>query len=130
MMTRSSSRRDLTALRAGPTMTSIYWATLKRSFGKICHAEANAIFNVARTGVSTKGATIFVTKFPCFGCCNAIVQAGIRRIYTHDHRYWDDDPADKDHSRKEALLKQARIHIDAPFHPKFSPAAARFASKG
>lgn len=93
---------------------------------QICHAEANAIFNTARTGVSTKGATIFVTKFPCFACCNAIVQAGIKRLYTHDHRYWDDDPADKNHSRKEALLKQARIDVDAPFHPRWSVVAAKF----
>lgn len=87
----------------------------------ICHAEINSILNAARTGVPVKGCAIFVNKFPCFECCNAIAQAGIERIYTHDHRYWDDDPVDGDHSRKPALLKQARIRVDAPFHPSFRP---------
>jgi dCMP deaminase len=43
----------------------------------ICHAEANAIYNAARMGVALEGASIFVTKFPCLACCNAIIQAGI-----------------------------------------------------
>jgi len=60
----------------------------------ICHAEVNAIFNAVRSGVSLKGSTIFVTKFPCFPCCNAIAQAGLQRIYTLDNRYWDEDPFD------------------------------------
>jgi len=87
----------------------------------ICHAEANAIFNAARIGVALHGASIFVTKFPCLACCNAIIQAGITRIYTHDKRFWDDDPLDSDHHHKRAVLRQARIKIDAPFHPEFAP---------
>jgi dCMP deaminase len=87
----------------------------------ICHAEFNAIVNASRMGVALKGASIYVTKFPCLACCNAIVQAGIKRIYTHDDKYWDDDPADGDHKRKKALLKQSSIHVDAPFHPDFTP---------
>jgi dCMP deaminase len=98
----------------------------------ICHAEANAISNAARSGVSVMDSTIFVTKFPCFLCCNAIVQAGIKRIYTLDDRFWNDDPVDGEkpesrpsikrapHSRKRALLKQASIHVDAPNHPIYN----------
>jgi dCMP deaminase len=88
----------------------------------ICHAEANATFNAARLGVALHGASIFVTKFPCLACCNAIIQAGIGRIYTHDTRFWDDDPLDGDHRHKRAVLKQAGIRVDAPFHPDFMPA--------
>jgi dCMP deaminase len=87
----------------------------------ICHAETNAILNAARTGVALKDCSLFVNKFPCLGCCNAIVQAGIKRIYTHDSRYWSDDPFDKEHKRKRALLKQAGVRVDAPFHPDFTP---------
>ncbi|MGH8546140.1 MAG: deoxycytidylate deaminase [Gammaproteobacteria bacterium] len=99
----------------------------------ICHAEANAISNAARSGVSVMDSTIFVTKFPCFLCCNAIVQAGVTRIYTHDDRFWADDPVDGDkpeyrsskrirtpHSQKRALLKQADIQVDAPNHPTYN----------
>jgi hypothetical protein len=89
----------------------------------ICHAEANAIMNAARIGVPLENATIYVTKFPCLSCCNAIIQAGISRIYTHDHRYWSDDPLDKEHFRKPIVLQPAGIQVDAPFHPDFSIAA-------
>ena len=91
----------------------------------ICHAETNAIFNAARTGVAVKGCTVFVTKFPCFPCCNAIVQAGVQRLYTLDDTYWDDDEVDgikcvNPHTRKAALLKQARVQVDAPRHVDFN----------
>lgn len=87
----------------------------------ICHAEANAILNAARTGVRLKGCSIFVTKFPCLACCNAIVQAGIGKVYTHDDKYWDDDPGDENHTRKPIILKQGGIQVVAPFHPNFHP---------
>ena len=87
----------------------------------ICHAEQNAILNAARLGVALEGATIYVTKFPCLACCNAIIQSGIREIYTHDTKFWDDDPADGDHSRKKSALRQAHITIHAPFHPEYLP---------
>ncbi len=87
----------------------------------ICHAEANAIVNAARIGVALQGASIFVNKFPCLACCNAIIQAGIKRIYTHDSRFWSDDPSDQDHTRKPAVLRQAGIRVDAPFHRAFVP---------
>jgi len=88
----------------------------------ICHAEYNAIMNAARMGgCPLQGATIYVTKFPCLSCCNAIIQAGIRRIYTHDEEFWNDDPVDKDHSRKKRVLREARIEVAAPYHPAFRP---------
>ena len=63
-----------------------------------------------------------MTKFPCLACCNAIIQAGIVEIHTHDNKYWGDDPADKDHSRKKSILKQAKVRVVAPFYPDFAPA--------
>lgn len=87
----------------------------------ICHAENNAIMNAARIGVALQGAAIYVTKFPCLACCNAIIQAGVKKIYTHDDSFWNDDPVDKDHSRKKRILHDARIEVNAPFHPAFKP---------
>jgi dCMP deaminase len=88
----------------------------------ICHAENNAIINAARVGGRPlEGATIYVTKFPCLACCNAIVQAGIDRIYTHDDRFWDDDPADQDHSRKMRVIRESRLDVDAPYLSAFNP---------
>lgn len=88
----------------------------------ICHAENNAIMNAARVGGRPlQSSTIYVTKFPCLACCNAIIQAGISRIYTHDEWFWNDDPLDADHSRKKRVLHEARIGVDAPFNPAFKP---------
>ena len=87
----------------------------------ICHAEFNAILNASRMGAALKDCTIYVNKFPCLACCNAIVQAGIARIYTHDAEYWDDDPADPEHTRKKPLLKESGVKVDAPFHHDFKP---------
>ena len=87
----------------------------------ICHAENNAIMNAARIGVALQGAAIYVTKFPCLACCNAIIQAGVKKVYTHDDSFWNDDPVDKDHSRKKRILHDARIEVNAPFHPAFKP---------
>lgn len=91
----------------------------------ICHAEQNAIINAARIGVAIRGASIYVTKFPCLACCNSIIQAGITRIYTLDDRYWDDDPFDGkrkgNHWRKRRAIRQTHIIVDAPNHPDYSP---------
>lgn len=87
----------------------------------ICHAEQNAILNAARMGVALEGSFIFVTKFPCLACCNAIIQAGVTRIHTHDDCFWDDDPFDKDHTRKKSVLRQAGVKVEAPYHPAYSP---------
>jgi len=96
----------------------------------ICHAEANAIFNAARAGIPLVGCQIYATKFPCLACCQAIIQAGITRICTHDDKYWNDDPLDKAdaqlgleaHDRKRTLLRVACLRVDAPFHPDWKVA--------
>jgi len=47
----------------------------------ICaHAEANAIGNCARRGVSTHGAAIHCTTLPCAECAKLIVAAGIHYV--------------------------------------------------
>jgi dCMP deaminase len=44
------------------------------------HAETNAIIQAALHGVSTKGATCYVTHLPCINCTKALINAGIARI--------------------------------------------------
>src|SRR3989344_1756964 len=45
------------------------------------HGEATMIAKAARDGVSTKGAEIYVTVFPCPSCAMAIANAGIKKVY-------------------------------------------------
>jgi dCMP deaminase len=44
------------------------------------HAEQNAIINCARNGISTLGATMYVTMTPCSVCARMIIQAGIEKV--------------------------------------------------
>lgn len=45
------------------------------------HAEANAIAQAAKHGISTQGATIYVTLEPCLSCLKLIISAGIREVF-------------------------------------------------
>lgn len=48
----------------------------------IVHAEANAIANAARSGVSTEGCSMLVVgSYPCNDCAKLIIQSGIKEIY-------------------------------------------------
>jgi dCMP deaminase len=50
------------------------------------HAEQNALMQAAKFGISTKGATIYVTTKPCSVCARLIINAGIFRVvYEHDY---------------------------------------------
>lgn len=44
------------------------------------HAETNALLHCAADGPPARGATAYVTAFPCWTCYMALVQAGIERI--------------------------------------------------
>jgi dCMP deaminase len=63
--------RDLEARHAHPER--LLW---------IEHAERNAIFAAARSGLATAGATLIATFHPCADCARAIVQAGIATLHT------------------------------------------------
>lgn len=57
------------------------------------HAEANAVNNAARLGISLQGATAYVTWFPCADCARRLIQAGVKEIVfgrypDTDHHRW------------------------------------------
>ena len=45
------------------------------------HAEANAIVQAAKNGVSINNSEIFVTASPCYNCFKLIANSGIKVIY-------------------------------------------------
>jgi len=67
-------------------------------FGRMTHAEMTAICDAARLGRPLKGATIFVTTFPCHNCAKHIIASGICRVVYIE-------PYDKSHA--------ANLHSDA-----------------
>jgi dCMP deaminase len=61
------------------------------------HAEANAIIQAAKNGVSIDGATIYTTASPCWPCFKLIANAGCKRIvYGEVYRAdWDMTTAER-----------------------------------
>lgn len=45
------------------------------------HAEAGIVASALRNGISTKGARLYVTTFPCPYCANMLAQTGISELY-------------------------------------------------
>lgn len=49
------------------------------------HAERNAVYNAARLGLSTIGATAYITYgTPCSDCARALIQAGVKEVVGTD----------------------------------------------
>ena len=48
---------------------------------EVLHAEMNCLMKVARSTMSSEGATLFITHAPCVECAKAIYQAGISTVY-------------------------------------------------
>jgi len=49
-------------------------------FGRVVHAEMEAILSCSRVGISTVGTSLYCTTFPCHNCAKHIVDAGISRV--------------------------------------------------
>ena len=58
-------------------------------YAYVVHAELNAILNSG--GQSLKGASLYVSLFPCNECTKAIIQSGIREIVYLSDKYADSD---------------------------------------
>lgn len=50
-------------------------------FGRIVHAEMDAITAAGRHGISTKDCILFCTTFPCHICSRHIIAAGIKKVF-------------------------------------------------
>ncbi len=66
------------------------------------HAEQNALIQAAKVGVSTEGATIYVTVQPCIICGKMLINAGIVRI-VHRGEYPDE--------MARGMLEEAGVEI-------------------
>ncbi|QDU35778.1 tRNA-specific adenosine deaminase [Maioricimonas rarisocia] len=49
-------------------------------YGRVVHAEMDALTSCARAGISTSEATLYSTTFPCHNCAKHIIAAGVRRV--------------------------------------------------
>jgi deoxycytidylate deaminase len=49
-------------------------------YGRVVHAEMEAILSCSRCGLSTLGTTLYCTTFPCHNCAKHIIAAGVARV--------------------------------------------------
>lgn len=49
-------------------------------YGRVVHAEMETLMSCSRESISTKGATLYATTFPCHNCAKHIIAAGIERV--------------------------------------------------
>ena len=61
---------------------------LNTKYPYVVHAEANAILN---SSSSLKGATVYVTLFPCNECAKLLIQSGISKIVYMSDKYRNEE---------------------------------------
>ena len=56
----------------------------------VIHAEMNALRYMARAGISTSGATLYITHAPCINCAKHLAGIGLAAVvYSHTYRSTD-----------------------------------------
>ena len=74
------SPHPLSAYAAGDPRSN-FFKGVHLELSTTTHAEAQLIADAARRGVSTEGAVMYVTDFPCPPCAKLIAAAGVSRLY-------------------------------------------------
>lgn len=49
-------------------------------FGRVVHAEMDALLSCSRMGIPTTGSTLYCTTFPCHNCAKHLVASGVKRV--------------------------------------------------
>lgn len=82
-------------------------------YGRIIHAEMNAITDAARKGISLQGTTLFCTTFPCHLCAKHIISSGVNRVV-----YIEPYPKSyaSDLYRDDIVLKRAQLPVADKVH--------------
>ena len=70
----SEQRTALTRTLQGSKLADI------TEYGRMVHAEMDALLSCARIGQETRGAVLFCTTFPCHNCAKHIIAAGINKV--------------------------------------------------
>jgi len=74
------------------------------------HAERNAIFNAARTGVSIANCRIYIGLHPCADCARAIIQSGIMSVHTF-HAPTNDPIFYRSFQIADEMLREAGVDL-------------------
>jgi len=63
-----------------PNFTNHCKDTYGKTLPEVIHAEANAIYKLAKQGGNALGATMYTTHAPCIHCSTAILMSGISNV--------------------------------------------------
>jgi len=91
---------DLSSCDASKTMPS-----------RAVHAEANAIAQAAKHGISTGGASIYVTLEPCLSCLKLIISAGIYEVFYETPFNTGDSIVVRDSFINEGLVNLKQVFL-------------------
>ena len=75
------------------------------------HAEANAIAQAARHGITTNGSIVYVTLEPCISCLKLIISAGIKKVCYETEFNSGDKLLVRDAFVKDGLITLTKIEI-------------------
>jgi len=74
------------------------------------HAERNAIYNAARTGVPLEGCRIYLPWFPCVDCARAIVQCGLSELVAVEPN-WSDEQWGEHFRVAREMFREASLSV-------------------
>jgi len=74
------------------------------------HAERNAIYTAARTGVPLEGCRMYVSWFPCVDCARAIVQVGLIEVVAVKPD-WSLEPWGPQFVQSRAILREGKVRV-------------------
>lgn len=75
------------------------------------HAEANAIAQAARHGITTNGSIVYVTLEPCISCLKLIISAGIKKVFYETEFNSGDKLLVRDSFVKDGLVTLTKIEL-------------------
>ena len=111
----SLAAADCNRFPVGVAETEERWERpLKYRF--IEHAERNAIFQAARKGIPTEGATLVCPWAACSDCARAIVEAGFTtlvRVYGGKESHWVEERSLGDEIMREAGVEIVELPASA-----------------
>lgn len=82
------------------------------------HAEANAIAQAAKHGISTDGASIYVTLEPCLYCLKFIISAGIHEVFYETPFMSEKSATVRDSFVAEGLVQLNQIQLSTAIAEK------------
>lgn len=75
------------------------------------HAERNAIYFAARSGIRLHATVMAMTWYPCADCARAIIQSGIGRIVCGKRPDLSDPKWGADFARVERMLEEGGVPV-------------------